>query len=692
MDALPHRTISRLAGVLLLTAGQTFSTCAGTGTIRDVRHVVILTLENRSFDHYYGCLGGVRGFSDRNALLLTNGQPVFYQPQPNGFILPFHSPTQCLGDVAHDEATGLLAWDSGWCDEWLAAKGTNSMAYFTREDLSYYYALADAYTICDEYYCSVLGPTYPNRLYLMTGMVDPNRTGGGPVLANVVPTNGFNWTTYPERLQKAGINWRVYQPSSDYFPINALVWFSQYLSASPGNPLYDRGIALVPDVVGAFQSDVSNGTLPSVSWILPGASSSEHPCNSPASGAALTKRLLDALASNPEVCNSTVFFLTYDENGGFFDHVPSPVPPPGTPDEFVNGQPIGLGVRVPMLIVSPWTRGGHVCSQVFDHTSLLRFLETWTGVAEPNISSWRRQVCGDLTSAFDFSAPNTNFPALPTVAPVICTGGINPPAVPQIAPAQESGFRPSRAAPYQPNARCRIDCTSGRLWIELTNAGHASVHFAVYPNNYCSGPWQYDVAPNGFAIDSFLVSTNPSGVYDFACYGPKGFHRRFAGSLGRNCGQLELSSSLDLDAAGLNIVMSNSSAVAVEVTVSNALQAGDVRSYTISPAGTTNDLFLAVTNNLGSYDLTATTTVDPLFVRRFAGHIETGPPRIRAAWLGGQLRLSYPGWAAGYNLESVVDLTTGLWQPVNNSTLTLNNRVFVTVPTLAETAYFRLRR
>jgi phospholipase C len=163
-----------------------------------------------------------------------------------------------LGDVAHDESSGLFAWDSGWWDESLAAKGTNSMAYFTREDLPYYYALADAYTICDEYHC---------------------------------------------------------QPS--HFPVNALHWFSQYLSASPGNPLYDRGIALVPDVVGAFQSDVSNGTLPSVSWILPGASRSEHPCYSPASGAMLTKQFLDALASNPEVCNSTVFFLTYDENGGF---------------------------------------------------------------------------------------------------------------------------------------------------------------------------------------------------------------------------------------------------------------------------------------------------------------------------------------------------------------------------------------
>ena len=93
----------------------------------------------------------------------------------------------------------------------------------------------------------------------------------------------------------------------------------------------------------------------------------------------MTKELLDALASNPEVYNSTVFILNYDEAGGFFDHVPSPVPVSGTPDEFVDGLPIGLGVRIPTLLISPWSRGGYVSSQVFDLTSPIRFLETWTG-------------------------------------------------------------------------------------------------------------------------------------------------------------------------------------------------------------------------------------------------------------------------------------------------------------------------
>jgi phospholipase C len=606
--------------------------------------------------------------------------------------LPFHSPTQCLGDIVHDEPSGLAAWDSGWLDGWLAAKGTNAMAYFTRDDLGYYYALADAYTICDAYHCSVLGPTCPNRLYLMSGMVDPNGTGGGPVLANRVPTNGYSWTTYPERLQKAGISWRVYEPSIGFFNLNALHWFSQYMNSHPGDPLHDRGVTLVTNIVSAFRSDVANGTLASVSWILPAWGSSEHPYFSPANGSVLTSSLLQILASNPAVANSTVFFITYDENGGFFDHVPPPIPPVGTPDEFVNGRPVGLGVRVPLLIISPWTRGGHVCSQLFDHTSLLRFLEAWTGVAEPNISSWRRRVCGDLSSAFDFSTPNTNFPALPPISSVTCTNGLYPsPLLPQIAPAQETAFRPARLLPYQPNANCVLDPLNARFWIELTNSGGASVHLSLYQNNNHSVPGQYDVAPNGAATDSVLISPNTSAAYDVTCYGPNGFQRRFAGAMGTNYTPIELSSSLDLNSGGVAITFTNWSAQPVGITVRNNLNAGDVRYYALSSNAATTDLFLAVTNNQGRYDLSATTTADPLYVRRLAGHIETGPPQILAMRSGDQLQMSYPAWAAGFILESCGDLATGPWQPVNSLPAIVNNRVSLSIPMVARAAYYRLR-
>src|ERR1017187_454483 len=517
-----------------------------TGTIRDVRHVVIFMQENRSFDHYFGTLKGARGFSDRNALRLPNGNPVFFQPQGPSYVLPFHYAQQCLDDVEHDWDAGHAGWNSGHWDRWNQINGPSAMTYFTRDDLPYYYALAEAYTLCDAYHCSVLGPTYPNRLYLMTGMMDPHGTGGGPRVDNSLPPGGFTWTTYPERLQAAGISWKVYQQSSDFFPLNALGWFAQYQNAPPGNPLHDKGVALVNNLVSAFQSHVANGTLPRVSWIIPPWSLSEHPPFSPANGERLTKQLLDALASNPTVYNSTVFILTYDENGGFFAHVPPPVPPPGTPDEFVGGVPIGLGPRVPTILVSPWTRGGYVCSQVFDHTSVLRFLEQWTGVQEPNITAWRRQVCGDLTSAFDFTLADTNYPFLPPVVPVICTANVTPtPPVPQIVPTQEPGTNLSRPRPYRINAFSFADCATSRLGITMTNAGTASAHFSIYANAYRSdGPWQYDVPAGSSVTDYFSVSAN-GGRYDLTCYGPHRFHQRFAGDINANCNLLNVSASLD---------------------------------------------------------------------------------------------------------------------------------------------------
>jgi phospholipase C len=144
-----------------------------------------------------------------------------------------------------------------------------------------------------------------------------------------------------------------------------------------------------------------------------------------------------------------------------------------------------------MILVSPWTRGGRVCSQVFDHTSIIRFLETWTGVQEPNISAWRRQVCGDLTSAFDFAHPDTSRPSLPN-ADMVWTNSIPPynlvitpaPPVPQTAPVQEAGTKLSMPLPYQPDASAWTDCGTSRLYVTMTNAGTASAHFSIYANAY----------------------------------------------------------------------------------------------------------------------------------------------------------------------------------------------------------------
>lgn len=139
----------------------------------------------------------------------------------------------------------------------------------------------------------------------------------------------------------------------------------------------------------------------------------------PADGAAFVANKIDAIAANPDVWAKTVFILNYDENDGLFDHVPPPVPPPGTPHEFVDGLPVGCGFRVPCIIVSPWTAGGWVCSETFDHTSVLRFLEASTGVRETNITDWRRRTFGDLMSAFRFRDFRPAPPVLPdTMGPL----------------------------------------------------------------------------------------------------------------------------------------------------------------------------------------------------------------------------------------------------------------------------------
>ena len=211
-----------------------------------------------------------------------------------------------------------------------------------------------------------------------------------------------------------------------------------------------------------------------------------------------------------------MLFLNYDENDGFFDHVPPPVAPSGTADESTQGTPIGLGFRVPMVVVSPWTRGGWVDSQVFDHTSVIRFLETWTAALGtpatcPNISAWRRQVCGDLTGAFDFAHPVTACRALPATSTVIgqsyCDPLPNPVPANNALPAQESGTRPARALPYQPNGymdHLEFDANGQILiWLEMANQGaqaSAAAHFSVYANEYrTGGPWQYTVGASATA-------------------------------------------------------------------------------------------------------------------------------------------------------------------------------------------------
>jgi len=476
---------------------RALATPARCGKLTDIEHVVILMQENRSFDHYFGSYRGVAGFADPRVLKLSNGHGLTIFAQPGypggidgGHLYPFHLDSQhngeCTNDITHDWGPQHRSFDGGAMDrfviEHLAANGpvngALTMGYYTRADLPFYYALADAFTICDRYYSAVIGPTDPNRLYSMSAKLGQDGSGGGPVLttssSRLDRAGTLSWTTMPEQLEARNVSWKVYALPDGNFLDNVLAYFKQYQQ--------DANLAakaFTPTFPGTFEADAAAGTLPQVSWVLTSTTDLEHPPDPVTYGECATAQVLQALTSNPALWAKTALFLTYDENGGFFDHVRPPVAPPGTPGEFLTvnplpaaadgiAGPIGLGFRVPMLVISPFSRGGFVSSDTFDHTSILRFLETRFGAEVPNLSAWRRQTAGDLTTAFNFARIDDSVPTLPQPsrtdprvvasdcptnapisfadedAPVVQT---YPVTVNSSAPAQEPGSAPKPSGP-----------------------------------------------------------------------------------------------------------------------------------------------------------------------------------------------------------------------------------------------------
>ena len=463
------RTVSRravlaggigLAGAGLLGAACGTSSPASSGRRRPggdlgaVEHVVFVMQENRSFDHYFGTYPGVRGFDDHPPRRPGNfAQPWPGAPAGTSTLLPFNLASAtaqlCSGNASvptHDWAPQHQSWDGGTNGRFVAvhweaandgpAAAPLVMGYFTRRQLDFYFSLADRYTICDNYFCSVLGPTMPNRLYFMSAFIDPAGTHGGPVFETPSLTTAaealgsVSWDTMPEVLEDKGVSWKIYQPPNTSvgdplalgLGFNAMLYFSQVLNR-PGSPVYQK--AYLPTWPGDFESDVKNGILPAVSWVLPPIAYSEHPNSSPLAGQWFTAQVLRTLQSNPELWAKTVLFINYDENGGFFDHVVPHTPPTGTAGEFITGNPlpadatgvagpIGLGFRVPMLVVSPFSAGGWIDSTRYDHTSALRFLESRFDVTVPNLTAWRRHAVGDLTPTLGFSAPDRRRPSLPS--------------------------------------------------------------------------------------------------------------------------------------------------------------------------------------------------------------------------------------------------------------------------------------
>lgn len=655
-----------------------------TGSIADVEHIVILMQENRSFDHYFGMLRGIRGFSDPRPVNLSSGQSVWYQPNGNGYVLPFHPAAPNLGlqfleDLAHDWTTTQQAWNGGKYDAWVPKKGATTMAHLTRSDIPYHYALADAFTVCDAYHCSVFGATDPNRYYMWTGWVGNDGQGGGPVIDN--SEEGYGWSTYPERLEEAGIFWKIYQdqgvgltasgfwgwtsdPYIGNYGDNSLLYFHQYQDAAPGTPLYERAktgtnTSVRGSLFDIFRADVLKNRLPQVSWIVAPEAYTEHP-NWPANyGAWYISQILDLLTSKPDIWSKTALFITYDENDGFFDHMVPPTAPMSraqglstidTINEIFPGShtypsgPYGLGVRVPLLVVSPWSKGGWVSSEVFDHTSLIQFIEKrfgpdYPGLREYNITPWRRAVTGDLTGTFDFKAPNNAKVSLPSTIAYVPPDNVRhpdykptPPAQ-QAMPVQEPGTRPARAVPYELHVRGDIDASLGTLTIHFRNTGKSAAVFQVRSEDGQNGPWTYTVGSDAELSDTWTFRGFGNTAYDLSVYGPNGFLRSFKGStLSAATNNFDIRTHYHVKNPGVTLAIRNGGGDTVTLSVSDAYN-NDTSTLTVRAGESlTNRWDLGASH--GWYDLTVTLPSGSEFAQRIAGHVETGEDSVSDPAIG----------------------------------------------------------
>lgn len=776
-------------------------------TFLDAEHVVILMQENRSFDHCFGTLQGVRGFNDPRATRLANGNPVWLQSNAAGeTYAPFRlnikeTNATWMGSLPHSWANQQDARNQGRHDRWLDAKRSSNpffsgmpltLGYYSREDVPFYYALADAFTICDQHFCSSLTGTTPNRLYLWTGTIREKQEASSPAnVRNEEVDYGApaHWTTFPERLEEAGVAWKVYQNEISAgtglrgeedawlanFTDNPLEWFVQYrvgfaegrhafrvkrleeltreladlerrLAAAPGDPdglrkradelgaeakklqaehdLYHRnGFGKLParaqslhnrafttnrgdpayrrlapltyrdgekertvqapagDILHQFRQDVRTGQLPTVSWLVAPENFSDHP-GAAWYGAWYVSEVLDILTQNPEVWKKTIFLLTYDENDGYFDHVPPfTAPHPERPEsgrvsagidtgvEYVTLEqdrkrkparearegPIGLGYRVPLVIASPWSRGGCVCSQVFDHTSVLQLLErllthkTGREVRETNISRWRRTVCGDLTSAFQAqrakpaAAPHTpardafiqqihqaRFRKLPDGFRKLSAEEIEAarrdPAAAAVLPRQEVGIRRACPLPYQLLADGSLDADRKRVTLRLAaddrlfGKKSAGAPFNVFAYGGPEGVRvrAYAVAAGDSLTDSWELSEFPGGAYHLEVQGPNGFWRELRGKADAAAVEATLRHLRSGKSGAVEVVLVNREPHPVSVRVGDGYREVE-RTRELAPGETV--LRVETGRTHGWYDVSVS---GEGFARRWAGHVDTG--------------------------------------------------------------------
>ncbi|GGA94203.1 phospholipase C precursor [Puia dinghuensis] len=745
-------------------------------TYLDAQHIVILMQENRSFDHALGSLRGVRGYNDPRAIDLPDGNPVWLQTNAEGqTYAPFrldinNTKATWMDSLPHSWSNQVNARNDGKHDQWLNVKRNSiaeyshmplTLGYHTREDLPFYYVLADAFTICDQNFCSSLTGTNPNRLYFWTGTVreEQHEHSRAHVWNDDMDYGTLKWATFPERLEDHGVSWKCYQnevaidtgfqgeedPWLSNFQDNPLEFFAQYnihlhplhiaaskakqkpvdgrsldqLSAreqalhrkafdtNTGDPDYrvleelsysDGGVARMMkspkgDVLHQFRQDVQSGQLPTVSWLSAPENFSDHP-SAPWYGAWYVSEVLDILTQNPEVWKKTIFVLAYDENDGYFDHVPPftaahPDRPEtgkvsagidtrvdfitleqekarnGFPEKFERESSIGLGFRVPLIIASPWSRGGWVNSQVFDHTSTLQFLEKFLShklgrpVVEPNISAWRRTVCGDLTSVFrpyqgeamkqpEFlpkdafleSINKAQYRKLPNDFKALTPDEVmaykRDPHSSPYRTKQEPGTRPSCALPYTLGADGLLSVdrkqfemvfsSTNRLFGERTAGGV----FNVYASGQLgqAGTRAYTVKPGEYVTDAWPLAELGEDGYHLRVYGPNGFFREFKGSAADPAVEIAFDyemakgGSYALTGNGVLRVKNGGGETSVIEVVDHAYGAG-MLSRTVG-VGEVVSVVLPLGRSHGWYDFSARVKGVKGFEKRFAGRVETG--------------------------------------------------------------------
>ncbi len=678
-----------------------------TRSIRDVEHIVILMQENRSFDHYFGTMRGVRGFGDRFPIPLESGERVFFQSDGKRIVPPYHADKKktnaaLIAGTPHDFPDMQAAWNQGKYGFWPMFKTPYAMAYYTREEIPYQYALAESFTISDAYHCSVATGTDPNRIVFWSGSnFDPEKRAAGinctdqdsePVnircwIKGKMPdpgytyrANAFKWPTIPDVLDKAGISWRIYQDPNNNWTgaMHGGLAFESFRTAKPGSSIYENGMRhwTLEDLA----EQVKNKTLPQVSWVLPSQMDSEHPGapSSPYRGADFTHEVLSAITANPEVWSKTAFFLTFDENDGLFDHLPAPAVPSYNLDNTLAGKstldlagmyfnndkgtsafpnpfhaespnpadraktrtyqdkrdtitgnirPWGMGPRVPMYIISPWSKGGWVDSQVADHTSVGQFIEKRFGVVIPAISPWHRAVSSDLTSAFDFKTPND--PAFPTMPDTSKHAALDEaskllpkaeaPGMPS-ALYQEKGTRFSRALPYRLNTRFEALKKENKARLIFENEGFAGTVFHVYDLKHLERiPRRYTVEAGKSISDEWDLAED-NNAYDLEVYGPNGYFHKFSGNTESPEPYISLGYNYKKGIISARIINQHNQAVEINV-VSNAYAHNVPPVFRLEP-GKSRKIEWQLTSSGNWYDFSVKSA--GAYLHRFAGRIETG--------------------------------------------------------------------